>query len=227
MSLLISPGSDVTVVLTSCNRFDLLQRTLESFHQYNTYPIARFIITEDSGMTPPGDLTGYDVLVHRIGQISSIDRAYARVATPYIFHCEDDWEFYRPGFIERSKSILDLDPLILNVWLRAHDDTNGHPIEVNDYSSDYRLMALSYNEIWHGFSFNPGLRRLKDYVPYSTLAPWNPESSWEAEAGIGEHYRQRGFRAAILNPPEGYVRHSGWGRHVEPVMQTGDAIRRE
>jgi len=29
-----------------------------------------------------------------IGQIKSIDKAYSMVDTEYIFHCEDDWEFY-------------------------------------------------------------------------------------------------------------------------------------
>ena len=38
----------VTVVLTSCNRIKLLDKTIESFHKYNTYPIEEFIIIEDS-----------------------------------------------------------------------------------------------------------------------------------------------------------------------------------
>ena len=40
-------ASDVTVVLTSCNRQDLLERTLDSFFLHNTYPIREFIVIED------------------------------------------------------------------------------------------------------------------------------------------------------------------------------------
>lgn len=39
---------EVTLVITSCGRFDLLKRTLDSFFEKNTYPIKKIIITEDS-----------------------------------------------------------------------------------------------------------------------------------------------------------------------------------
>ena len=39
---------DVSLVITSCGRFDLLEKTLDSFFRYNTYPIKKVIITEDS-----------------------------------------------------------------------------------------------------------------------------------------------------------------------------------
>jgi len=39
---------DVTAVITSCGRFDLLEETLDSFFEFNTYPIKKIIITEDS-----------------------------------------------------------------------------------------------------------------------------------------------------------------------------------
>ena len=39
---------EVTLVITSCEKFDLLEETLDSFFEYNTYPIKKIIITEDS-----------------------------------------------------------------------------------------------------------------------------------------------------------------------------------
>lgn len=39
---------DVTLVITSCGRFDLLEKTLDSFFKFNKHPIAEIIITEDS-----------------------------------------------------------------------------------------------------------------------------------------------------------------------------------
>ena len=35
------------MVITSCGRQDLLERTLDSFLRYNTHPIKEFIIMED------------------------------------------------------------------------------------------------------------------------------------------------------------------------------------
>ena len=47
--MIFSKDSDTTLVVTSCGRFDLLRRTLESFDRYNTAPIREVFITEDSG----------------------------------------------------------------------------------------------------------------------------------------------------------------------------------
>lgn len=46
MGLLIM--KKITFVLTSCGRNDLLEKTLDSFFKWNTYPIERYIISEDS-----------------------------------------------------------------------------------------------------------------------------------------------------------------------------------
>jgi hypothetical protein len=39
---------EVTLVITSCNRIDLLKKTIASFERFNTYPIKKAIIIEDS-----------------------------------------------------------------------------------------------------------------------------------------------------------------------------------
>jgi hypothetical protein len=39
---------EVTFILTSCGRVDLLKTTIETFEKFNTYPIKRGIITKDS-----------------------------------------------------------------------------------------------------------------------------------------------------------------------------------
>jgi hypothetical protein len=123
-------GMQVTCVLTSCGRFDLLERTLHSFFEFNTFPIKKFIIIEDSGYInsatiikemidqlkiykPPEFLVIENK--HNIGQVKSIDWAYFHVETEYIFHMEDDWEFYAPGFIEESALIMQSNPWIITV----------------------------------------------------------------------------------------------------------------
>ena len=49
----------------------------------------------------------------RVGQIAAIDYAYYHVQTDYIFHLEDDWQFYAPVFIEKSRLLLMSLPLCL------------------------------------------------------------------------------------------------------------------
>ena len=109
----------LSFVLTSCGRFDLLEQTLKSFFSYNTYPIDQFLLVEDSGRKEVLDVlrqfpAKFEVILNEtsMGQILSIDLAYARVTQPWIFHCEDDWEFFRPGLLEDSKRILEAFPYI-------------------------------------------------------------------------------------------------------------------
>jgi hypothetical protein len=172
---------DVTLVITACNRPHYLARTIDSFVRHNTYPLARAIIIEDSGRAGIDDFarSKFDCAVElvynarNVGQMRSIDDAYSRVDTPYVFHCEEDWEFVRPGFIEASKAVLEAEPRVVCVWLRGIDDTNGHPLEASGHRG-YAYLERGYRGVWHGFTLNPGLRRLADYellAPYSSLQP--------------------------------------------------------
>lgn len=210
--------ADTTVVLTSCGRHDLLDRTLSSFHQWNSYDgIDRVIVVEDGGDDPSAicEAHGAHLLrcVERVGQIAAIEKAYALVRTPYIFHLEDDWEFYRPGFIEQSKGLLEADPSLICVWLRSWADTNRHPIAEFVDGGRFGYMERTFNERWHGFTFNPGLRRLSDYERIKPFSASLDPKRLDHEAQIGRIYFDLGYRAAITDE-RGYVRHIGWGRHV-------------
>jgi len=224
---------EVTVVLTSCGRDDLLARTIESFLKFNTYPVKEWILIEDSGKA--GQHEHYKDLIsgpvrtlynpQNMGQISSIDTAYAYVKTPYIFHLEDDWEFHKQGFIEESLRILNANAKVITVWLRAHDDTNGHPIETEDLGG-YRYMTLNYANCWNGFTFNPGLRRSRDCLrlhPYSgleTLIAKGVDNRMElGEVDLSIYFKLLGYRGAITTDPAGFVKHIGAGRHVKEAWE--------
>ncbi|OYV62493.1 MAG: hypothetical protein B7Z71_01005 [Acidocella sp. 21-58-7] len=209
---------DTTVVITSCNRHDLLEKTLASFRAYNSYPgIKDIIVVEDGEADPSAICALYGAKLIRLnarkGQLYAIDTAYSHVTTPYIFHCEDDWEFYRGGFIERSRAILEQDPSCICVWLRAWSDTNGHPLSFRSRDKTFGVLAFDYSETWHGFTFNPSLRRKSDY---DIVGPFSKEFNQRAdlaEPALSGLYRHLGFRAVILDET-GYVQHTGWHRHV-------------
>jgi len=220
----------VTLVITCCKRTDLLKKTLESFVQMNTYPIEEAILIEDSDQTGINDFTK-DILPFpttcvynekNIGQIESIDKAYNLVKTPYIFHCEDDWEFFNPGFIEKSFEVLEKDPKVVTIQLRAHHDTNGQPVEETNLGG-YHYLARNYDRFWHGFTLNPGLRRLSDYnivKPFTeSCKPYMEGFGHPNETDISRIYNNLGYRGAILEKKEGYVRHIGYGRHMPRVWE--------
>jgi hypothetical protein len=227
-------NDDVTVVITSCNRSDLLSMTLDSFIKYNTYPIKKFIIIEDSGKKNINDfcLNNYPneniQLIYNnknIGQIESIDKVYYLVDTKWIFHCEEDWLFTKKGFIEESLRIFKLESdKLFTVWLRPYNDTNLHPIiKTNDKDYNYMDKNFSYfykgiKHTWCGFTFNPGLRKTKDALllhPYIKNIPINPLSNTVEEYIINKSYYNLGYYAAITNTPEGYCKHIGRGRHIK------------
>ncbi|MFO7630192.1 MAG: glycosyltransferase [Prochlorococcaceae cyanobacterium] len=219
----------ITGVLTSCERHDLLVKTLRSFYAVNTFPLDKMIVVEDGLSIPESvrsEFRNYPVewisTGERVGQIAAIDYAYSRVVTPYIFHLEDDWEFYRGGFIEKSLVILRSQPKCLQVWIRALDDLMGHPVLPYDFKDDgveWKRLAYDYKKYWHGFSFNPGLRRMRDYVAingYGGHGRFDSNDPQNTEENLCRVYRQRDFFAAVLSDEEGsgYVRHSGDDRHI-------------
>lgn len=229
-------NNKVTLVITTCNRNDLLKITLESFFKFNTYPIERTIIVDDSGVGYTLDwdpvkssIVGpYEIIINdtNIGQIASIDKAYAKVETDYIFHCEEDWEFNNSKFIENSFNILNDNTKIFTVWLRAHNDTKRHRIETEhkfnltggDY---YYLMNQYHKKMWCGFTFNPGLRRTKDcmlFHPYNNLQIRNTKGKKGLnilhESDLSIYYQELGYRGAITSREAGYVKHIGAKRHI-------------
>jgi hypothetical protein len=234
----------ITIALTSCGRWDLLEKTIKSLVQFWDGPKpVELLIYEDCGNEKydknQSGLSFYIPLVdfirsvgwkisilgpNHIGQIGAIDFLYSKVKTPYIFHCEDDFEFFNTGFIQKSLSILEEKENIMQVWLRAPNDRNGHPCHgVAQKTTDgtkYHVLKTGYMGKWHGFSFNPGLRRLSDYQKlfpngFAAEIPWNPKNPLESEILVGRKFFKNGFRAATLL--DGYCRHIGGnGRHVKP-----------
>ena len=207
---------NVSLVITSCGRFDLLEKTLDSFFRYNTYPIKKVIITEDSTegkklekLVSKYKNQDFKLIINetRIGQIKSIDKAYKEVDTEYVFHCEDDWEFLREGFIEKSMNMLIEDPKIAVVGLRSREDCTGIPISKENYVTP---DGEEYFEILENvFTYNPGLRR-KDVCDLFGSHEKLEGKLWEDE--LSRFYKERGFKMiSFVNP---FVRHIGYKRHV-------------
>lgn len=207
---------NVSLVITSCGRFDLLEKTLDSFFEYNTYPIKKVIITEDSTEDKKLEKLvlkyknqNFKLIVNekRLGQLRSIDKAYAEVDTEYVFHCEDDWEFLKPGFIEKSMEVIEDNPMIAIVGLRPREDCSMIPLLDEPYYSPSGEKFFEIRD--HIFTYNPGLRR-KDICDLFGKNVKLEGTLWEDE--ISKFYKDRGYR--MVSFEKRYVEHIGNKRHV-------------
>jgi len=202
----------VSLIITACDRIDLLEKTLKSFIEFNTYPIEELIIRDDCGLECVWEDTKelldslflpfpYRLLPPaQIGQIKSIDLLMNEVKTPYVFHCEDDWEFYKAGFIEKSLTLMENND-ILTVWIRPKSDNVATKASSEIYlykDIEYRLVIPSGDLL--GFSFNPHLFRMIDYTNFEAIGVTNCR-----ENAIGKYYSSK--KTAWL--VEGYCRHIG------------------
>lgn len=231
--MVFSESSEITLMVTSCGRFDLLKRTLETFDRFNTAPIREVFITEDSGDEAVRECipaswrehTTFIVNNPKLGQMRSIDAAYAQIKTFWVFHCEDDWDFYRPGFIEDSQVLLEADPQALQVWLRSFN----HDLQVHSpyvYLNERQVVQGipfyqlgSHKADWQGFSFNPGLRRLADYQQHA------PYAAHSGEKSLSRLYAGENRYALILENDA--VLHTGFGEHVELPQERVNKLRRK
>jgi hypothetical protein len=213
-----------TLAVTSCDRHDLLKRTLQSFISCTSINPFETIIYEDSAAPRPAWLDEFGVRLGAIrwlsegkrrGQAYAIDRLYSNIHSELVFHTEDDWEFHESGFLSKSFNILCAHPDISMVTLRSEWN---HPLV--DDPRGFKIAEPYWGGDWGGTCWNPGLRRLSDFrrfgnygrhVGYGTNGLGH-EAKWS------RLHLDAGFRIACL---PSYVRHIGeHSRACEPVPFT-------
>ena len=225
---------NITMIITSCDRKDLLERTINSFEEYSPNTISEIIIAEDGA----GDNSFVKDLIKtipkitlinqttRVGQLENIYQAYEAVSTPYVFHCEEDWLFTSPNFVNDSLNILENFKNCGMVHLRSHNELARQIGEEFVNPTTYEIVSIKYWKIheylkW-GYSYNPGLRRLEDYQNYdyykNVLRPsygvMRDYPGWEVEIHNTANYKHHDMWFACLGP-EGSVTHIGGDRHVD------------
>jgi hypothetical protein len=200
----------VTFTITSCNRIDLIEKTINSFFNLNNYQIDEFIMSDDSDdlqITKTinekfGDRFRIISNTPRIGLSKSLDNLFNQSKNEYIFHCEDDWFFNsNPNLISESLDILIENKDIHQVSVR-HQYDNPHKsvgeVLLTKNGVKYRLMNPNFTSMptqtWNGYSWNPGLRRKSDYLK---MFP-NGISSFGDEYLCCEHTKQYNYCSVVL-----------------------------
>lgn len=213
---------NITLFITSCGRPNLLKTTLKSFVKYNTYPIKQVILCEDSGIYGIVDfvreILPYPTQIYynkeRIGQMKTIEKYSKLIDTDYVFHLEDDYEFFDYGFIELSLKILESDHNISQVLLED-DQHNYYKVDIGNILC-YKILTnhpnLTHSNDGDGalnvFSWRPSLKR--NEICYLRM----PYELWDDEYTIQLDINKKGKYAVITNNEKGFCTHIGKNEHV-------------
>jgi len=153
--------------------------------------------------------------------MKTIEKYTPLIKTPFVFHLEDDYEFYDYGFIELSLKIMDTDKNISQVLLEDYQH-NLYKVDINN-SLCYKVMTNDPNDpniskYNNGdgaltiFTWRPSLKRIeiqKLRMPYEL---------WDDEYTIQLQINKMGYYSVITkNEKEGkkgFCRHIGVDQHV-------------
>ena len=121
-------------LVTSCGRFDLLEKTIDSFYKNQQHNVA-IVIHEDSVVNPKMFRLYPTAFTGGIGQHDSITK-FTSFVSKYYLHLEDDWEFNNTyDWIQASIDIMEADPTIIKVLCNSD---SPHPCE---YRCKYRAVS--------------------------------------------------------------------------------------
>jgi hypothetical protein len=208
----------LTVALTSCGRFDLLETTLASFLAHFEAP--RIFVSEDSER--PEQAAAFackhpevEMCVNsaKLGQMRSIDALYASLRTPYVLHLEDDWFFTRGVPLDSVVDLLEARTDISVVCIGYRFDKRfAHKVQKITHSGvEFLIWDVDTHPKWFSFSLNPSVGR---------VALWRqigPFAKFQTEENISAYCKARGMRIAMVNPSCAY--HIGEKRHAHDPFQ--------
>lgn len=194
----------VTICMTMGKRPDHLRRTIESlgdiFQSLPVIAINDFGDDETSSvfrkLSPNGTLIN---LGGQVGHHPAVDAMYEQVKTPFIFHMEDDWGFFRQNFIEDALSLLEADPQISSVCFREISDFPLSDADRSQIARDER-EGIQFNRLdglheeWHAYTFNPHLARKSLWEDIGKF------SQFKKERHISRKLRAQGRYTAFLEP---------------------------
>lgn len=232
----MNPNTRISLLITSCDRHDLLKSTLDAFLEKADIPPQQICIYEDSDAPKPQWLEDWPYRQRHVewiqdggrrGQAYACARLIREAKYEYICWQEDDFLCQKTcgPFIAESKKILDENPDIIQVSLRG--DSGWHPLLKDPRG--FMVAEPYWRGVWGGFSWNTGLRRTDDMkrlvLPRITAAIG--QVGLQHEERISKDLLDMGYRIADLN--RHIVVHVGGGRSravesIPPLPKTLIAI---
>jgi len=220
---------DVSVVVTSYNRPDLLKRTLESFNNAIQYDFGPKIVIDDfSSLEFTDEIREvckscgftYIGMPYKCGQLKCIDSAYRAIRTPYIFHCEDDWLFEnnsetKHNLIDNMKQLLEYDNDAVVILARKDCPLGSiNQVKQTHNGIGYYQHNLWWNGQWGGYTLNPGLIRKSDYETHINSF----YNHFTDESKVSVYYLKLGKYILNLDETQQCYYHIGEGRSNDPHL---------
>jgi hypothetical protein len=211
-------NAKLTVVLTSCGRFDLLEETVASF--LKCFDTDRIVIADDAGDAGAAARFGSKfpqaemrVNAPKLGQMRSIDALYASVQTPYVAHLEDDWKFSGGVDLDKVVRFLEARPdvSVVCIGYRLDERFKQCARKTAQDGIEYWVWDLDAHPKWFSYSFNPSVGR---------LALWReigPYSRFRTEEDLSQFVKAKGMRIAMVIPS--LALHIGDKRHADDPFQ--------
>jgi hypothetical protein len=208
------PESDTTTFVLSCNRLDVLDQTLKSFYSTRDY-VTKMVIVDDSAI--PGV---FETLVERYGEDCDVicfprnrsqwwamDFMVSYCDSDYIFYLEDDWELIRPGYLNKSKAILEKyrEVGVVDISWRTFEFQGIDSYEKKLIDDEFywkKPWKITDNHLaWHCWIGSPNLRRRDDLIMLGRVEKWHNE--WN----IDRKFTALGFKGVFLR--DQYCNHLG------------------
>ena len=151
---------NITLLITSCGRLDLLNETISSFlhfYPHQKYPLHEKIIIDDSRninisqqliasyfpefqIILTSDNEYEQKFKHRDERITNaMDKIFKQVTTEWIYKLEDDWKFLRGDFVDESFDIFETS---LPHKYKSNKLTNTYP--ANYRNADKNRSAMDH-----------------------------------------------------------------------------------
>jgi hypothetical protein len=208
------PESDITAFILSCDRLDILDKTIASFLKTKDY-VTKMVIVDDSAVDGI-----FERLVEKYGSFCDVicfptnrsqwwamDFMVSYCDTEYIFYLEDDWEFLKSGYLAESKEILEKYRNIgtVDISWRTFEwqgfDSYSKELIDNKFYYKKPWRISDYHLRWYGWIGSPNLKRRDDLILLGRVEKWHNE--WN----IDRKFLALGFKSVFLNGQ--YVVHLG------------------
>lgn len=208
------PDSDTTTFVLSCNRLDILNETINSFLTTRDY-ITKMVIVDDSA--EPGV---FEKLVEQYGSFSDVvcfprnrsqwwamDFMVSYCDSEYIFYLEDDWKLNKPGYLNKSKNILQKyrDVGVVDISWRTFEfqgiDSYEKKLIDDEFYWKKPWKITDGHLAWHAWVGSPNLKRRDDLILLGRVEKWFNE--WN----IDRKFTALGFKGVFLK--EQYCDHLG------------------
>jgi hypothetical protein len=192
---------ELSVILTSAGRGDLLERTVTSLRENLQFDgRVRWMVIDDL----PHEATRryihsqpFDVVIYNdrnVGLGRSLTRIYSVLETRWFFHCEDDWDFLRPFDVEKMQTLMEREADLGQLVLHREEQRGSSEV----------IERGGYVEYPPFFSLNPHLGR------FDTLIQGFPFERRSAEVRLTRRMRALGIRTGIYGwGDEPFISHTG------------------